>query len=61
MVNPEGHVVLGEEEARFVEAHYAALEAELQMMRLHNEELMHGLWEQEEIVIAKRLRVDSRA
>ena len=28
---------------------------------LHNEELMCGLWENEEIVVAERLRVDKRA
>ena len=60
MANPEGHVVLGEEEARAAETRYAALEAELQVMRKRNEEVTHGMKEQEEIVVAKRLRVDRR-
>ena len=34
MANPDGHIVLGEEEAGIAEAHYAALEAELQAMRV---------------------------
>ena len=45
MVNPEEHVVLGEEEAHVAEAHYMALEAELQAMHLRNDELTCGLWE----------------
>ena len=43
MANPEGHVVLGEEEVRIAEARYAALEAELQAMQAHNAELIRGL------------------
>ena len=62
MANPKGHVVLGEEEERTVEARYAALEvAELQAMRLRNEELMCEFWEQEEMVVAERLSADRRA
>ena len=61
MVNPEGHVVLGEEKARTAEARYGALKAGLQAMHLCNEELMHGLREQEEIVVAEWLREDRRA
>ena len=45
MANPEGHIVLGEEEARAVKTYYAALEAELLAMHLRNEELTRGLWE----------------
>ena len=45
MANPEGHVVLSEEEARAAKAQYVALEAELQALRLHNEELMRRLQE----------------
>ena len=61
MANPEGHVILGEEEARFAEARYVALEAELQATRARNAELTHGLQKQEEIMVAKWLRVDRRA
>ena len=45
MANPSGHVVLGEEAARAVEERYTALEAELQAMRVRNEELTRGLQE----------------
>ena len=43
MANPEGHVVLGEEEVHIAEAHYAALEAELQAMQARNVEVTRGL------------------
>ena len=43
MANPSGHTVLDEEAARTVEERYAVLEAELQAMRVRNEELTHGL------------------
>ena len=58
MANPEGHVILGEEEVRAIEACYTALEAELQALRLRNEELMHRLQEQENIVAVECLRGD---
>ena len=45
MANPDGQVVLGEEEAPQAQERYAALEAELQAQRLRNEELMRGLQE----------------
>ena len=45
MANPKGHVVLGEDKARQVQERYATLEAELQALRLHNEELVRGLQE----------------
>ena len=45
MANPEGHVVLGEEQARQAQECYTALEAELQALHQHNEELMRGLQE----------------
>ena len=43
MANPEGHVVLGEEETCQTQERYAALEAELQALHQRNEELTHGL------------------
>ena len=61
MANPSGHVILDEEAARTAEERYTALEAELQAMRLRNEELTRGLQEQESVVAAERLRVDRRA
>ena len=61
MANPSGHVVLDEEAAHATEEHYTALEAELQAMHARNEELVHGLWEQEEVVVAGRLRADRTA
>ena len=45
MANPDGQVVLGKEEARQAQERYTVLEAELQALRLRNEELMHGLQE----------------
>ena len=54
MANPDDHVLLGEEEVRAAEAHYVALETELQAMHLRNEELTCGLRKQEEIVAAER-------
>ena len=45
MANPNGHVVLGEEEVHQAEERYAALDAELQALRLCNEELMRRLQE----------------
>ena len=61
MANPSGHAVLDEEAARAIEECYAALEAELQAMRVRNEELTRGLQEQESVVAAERFQVDRRA
>ena len=58
MANPEEHVVLGEEEARQAQERYAVLEAELQARHLRNEELTHGLQEQQNIVVAECLHGD---
>ena len=55
MANPSGHVVLDEEATRATEERYATLEAELQALRAHNEELTHGLQAQEEVLAAERL------
>ena len=46
---------MDEVEARTVGKQYAVLEAELQGIRLHNEELLCGLQEQEGIVVVERL------
>ena len=61
IANPKGHVVLGEEEVYTAEARYVALEAELQALRLCNEELMCRLQEQENIVAVERLGGDRRS
>ena len=53
MGNPSGHVILDEEAARAVEERCAALETELQAMRQRNEELVHGMREQEEVLAAE--------
>ena len=52
---------MDEEAVRAAEEHYIALEAELQAMRQHNEELAHRMREQEEVLVAERLRADRRA
>ena len=61
MANPSGHVVWDEEAARTTEECYAALKAELQAIHQRNEELTHGMREQEEVVAVENLRVDRRA
>ena len=61
MANPSGHVVLGEEEAQQVAERYAKMEAELQALRQQNEELVHTVQEQQEMVAMERLRADCRA
>ena len=43
MANPNGHVVLDEKAAHTAKERYAVLEAELQVMRQHNEELVHRM------------------
>ena len=58
--NPGGHVMIDEEAARAVEERYAALEMELQALRLRNEELMCNLQEQEAIMAIERLWSDRR-
>ena len=61
MANPAGHVVLGEEEAQQATERYAKMEAELQALRLRNEELARTVQEQQEQVATERLRADRRA
>ena len=61
MANPAGHVVLGEEEAQQAAERYANMEAELQALRLRNEELARTVQEQQEQVATERLRADRRA
>ena len=61
MVNPTGHVVLGEEEAQQAAKRYAKMEAELQALRQQNEELARTVQEQQEMVATERVRGDRRA
>ena len=46
---------MDEADAHAIEERYAALEAELQALRLQNEELMHNLQGQETIMATERL------
>ena len=55
MGNPTGRVVMDEGDAHAAEERYAALEAELQALRLQNEELKRNLQEQEIIVVTERM------
>ena len=55
MANPAGHVVLGEEEAQQAAERYAKMEAKLQALRQRNEELMHAVQEQQDLVAAERV------
>ena len=61
MANPTGHVVLGEEEAQQATERYDKMEAELQALRLSNEELARTVHEKQEQVTTERLRADCRA
>ena len=45
MANPKGRVLIGEAEAQEAAERSARMEAELQALRQHNEELMHDLQE----------------
>ena len=58
MANPAGHVVMGEEEVQQAAERYAAMEAELQALRQRNDELMHAVQEQQDLVAAERVRAD---
>ena len=61
MANPEGRVVMDEAEAQQAAERYAKMEENLQALRRQNEELMHALGEQQDLVVAERLRADRRA
>ena len=61
MANPEGHVLLDEEQARAAEEHYTRMEATLQELQQQNQELQCRLQEQQEIVNTERLRADRRS
>ena len=61
MANPEGHVVLGEEEAQQAAERYAKMEAQPQALRQQNAELARTIQEQQELVAMERVRADCRA
>ena len=61
MANPEGQVLLDEEQARAAEERYARMEATLQELQQQNQELQHRLQEQQEVVNTERLRADRRS
>ena len=61
MANPEGRVLLDEEQARAAEERYARMEATLQELQQQNQELQRRLQEQQEIVNTERLHADHRS
>ena len=61
MANPEGRVLLDEEQARAAEERYARMEATLQELQQQNQELQRCLQEQQEIINTERLRADHRS
>ena len=61
MANPEGRVLLDEEQARAAEERYVRMEATLQELQQQNQELQRRLQEQQEIVNTERLRADRRS
>ena len=61
MANPEGRILLDEEQARAAEECYARMEAMLQELQQQNQELQRHLQEQQEIVNTERLRADRRS
>ena len=61
MANPEGRVLIGEAEAQEAAERYARMEAELQALRQHNEELMRDLQEAQSAAATERVRADRRS
>ena len=61
MANPEGRVIMEEAKVQQVVERYAQMEAELQALRQRNEELMHAIQEQQDIVDVERWRADRRS
>ena len=60
MANPEGRVLLDEEQAHVSEECYAWMEATLQELQQQNQELQRRLQEQQEIINTERLRANRR-
>ena len=61
MANPEGRVLLDEEQARAMEERYAWMEATLQELQQQNQELQCRLQEQQEVVNTERLCADRKS
>ena len=61
MANPTRRVIMDEVDTRTTKERYAVLEAELEVWRLQNKELMHNLQEQETIVATERLQENLRS
>ena len=60
MANPEGCVLLDEEQAGAMEEHYARMEATFQELQQQNQELQCHLQEQQEVINTERLCADHR-
>ena len=61
MANPEGRVLIDEAEAQQAAECYARMEAELQVLRQRNEEIMRDLQEAQNAVATERVRADRRS
>ena len=61
MANPEGRVLIGEAEAQEATERYARMEAELQALRQHNEELMRDLQEAQSAAATECVHADRRS
>ena len=61
MANPEGRILMDEEQAHAVEECYARMEAMLQELQQQNQELQCRLQEQQNIIETERLCADRRS
>ena len=61
MANPEGRILLDEEQVRAAEERYTRMEATLQELQQQNQELQRHLQEQQEVVNTERLCADCRS
>ena len=61
MANPEGRILLDEEQARAAEERYARMEATLQELQQQNKELQCHLQEQQNTVETERLHADRKS
>ena len=61
MAEPEGRVVMDEEQVRAAEEHYARMEATLQELQQQNQDLQRRLQEQQNIVEIERLHADCKS
>ena len=61
MANPEGRILLDEEQARATEERYARMEVTLQELQQQNQELQRRPQEQQEIVNTEHLHANHRS